>query len=83
MEYALKTKQRLQYCIFKGDDIHQYVENEVNTKCSCEDDVYEATFTGFKTKKSIPLGYEIHPFLQLDGGDVYVRCDSHFNKIFV
>lgn len=82
LEYAFKTKQNLQRCVFKSDDIQQYVESVCDTPCSCENDVYKATNTGFRSNQPVEVGYERHPYIQLKGGDYYVRCDSHMRKVF-
>jgi hypothetical protein len=83
LNYALNNDQAFQYCFFKGKDIEKYIIEECDTVCECEDDVYDATNTGFKSTRSYELGFETHPFLKVDGVDLYVRCDSHFKKDFV
>ena len=85
IEYALKTKQPLQYCHFDPNDIKEYLVDTIDAShrpATCESDAYVLSNCGFEsTRERDNPRMEYVSMLFVDDKTL-VRVDSHYKKKF-
>jgi hypothetical protein len=84
--HAIKTNQPLQYALWTKQDLQEYNPHQFSQDIKSEDDAYRATGTGWNSRggRGDEDKFEYHPFLAVSGRrKQYIRCDSHFKKVFV